>query len=285
MHLPARVLRRLQRRTVPTQRLALPAPAGLRARPVELWYPEDWDAHRGAGRTLLVMHDGQNLFHPGDSFAGETWGVVEALERLRSIGAIAPTAVVGVWNDSIHRWREYVPMVEEPDSPRWLQFAVASPLTAGGPLSDRYTDFLHDQVIPAAHRALAVGHDETIRTVIAGSSMGGLMSLELLTRFPERYDAAACLSTHWTAIGGACVDYFIPRLPEPGRHRLYFDYGTRGLDAAYAPHQQRIDEACIAAGYRPGRDLWSLRFDGADHNERAWRQRVEVPLALLLTRD
>jgi hypothetical protein len=31
--------------------------------------------------------------------------------------------------------------------------------------------------------------------------------------------------------------------------RLYFDHGSEGLDAEYAPYQQQVDQLCTAAGY------------------------------------
>jgi len=36
------------------------------------------------------------------------------------------------------------------------------------------------------------------------------------------------------------------------------------------------------AGYKEGKDWVTRRFAGAEHSERAWRERVHIPLALLL---
>jgi hypothetical protein len=35
-------------------------------------------------------------------------------------------------------------------------------------------------------------------------------------------------------------------------------------------------------GYREGRNWVTRKFPGAEHSERAWRQRVDVPLVFLL---
>jgi hypothetical protein len=45
-----------------------------------------------------------------------------------------------------------------------------------------------------------------------------------------------------------------------------------------------MDALALARGYRPGRDLLSLAFPGADHNEDAWRARLDQPLRFLLAR-
>lgn len=43
-----------------------------------------------------------------------------------------------------------------------------------------------------------------------------------------------------------------------------------------------MDEHLRRAGYREGQDWITLRFDGAEHNEAAWRARLDVPVRFLL---
>ena len=81
---------------------------------------------------------------------------------------------------------------------------------------------------------------------------------------------------------GAVVDYLGTHLPDPATHRLYFDFGTETLDAGYEPHQRRMDEFLRRAGYVEGRNWVTRKFDGAEHSETAWRQRVDEPLRFLL---
>ena len=115
-----------------------------------------------------------------------------------------------------------------------------------------------------------------------GSSMGGLISLYALEQYPQVFGGAGCLSTHWPAGGNLLVDWLGQRLPQAGDHRLYFDYGSQGLDADYAPYQQRMDAHLRLAGYREQIDWISLSFPGTDHNETAWRSRVALPVRFLL---
>ncbi len=70
-------------------------------------------------------------------------------------------------------------------------------------------------------------------------------------------------------------------LPPPGSHRLYFDRGDESLDAFYAEFQNRIDATIRAAGWTPDR-FRSLVFPGAEHNEKSWNARLDVPLTFLL---
>jgi enterochelin esterase-like enzyme len=112
--------------------------------------------------------------------------------------------------------------------------------------------------------------------------MGGLISLYAIEQYPDVFGGAGCVSTHWPAGGPDLVDALGAALPPAGRHRLYFDFGTAGLDAEYEPLQQRMDNHLRAAGYTEGVDWRTIKFPGADHNEPAWRSRVHVPLRFLL---
>jgi len=67
----------------------------------------------------------------------------------------------------------------------------------------------------------------------------------------------------------------------PGKAKLYFDHGNRTLDAHYAPYQALADRLLVQAGFTPGKDLLSLRFEG-EHNEPAWRSQLAHPLSFLL---
>lgn len=108
--------------------------------------------------------------------------------------------------------------------------------------------------------------------------MGGLISLYALEQYPHLFGGAGCLSTHWPTGEEMLVDYLGAHLPQAGAHRLYFDFGTATLDWNYEPFQRRMDEHLRAAGYREDVDWMTRKFEGAEHNEAAWRARVHIPL-------
>jgi len=62
---------------------------------------------------------------------------------------------------------------------------------------------------------------------------------------------------------------------------VYLDRGTTTLDATYGEYQTKAEAAFRSKGYAAPR-LQTRLFEGADHSERAWRQRVEIPLRFLL---
>ena len=246
------------------------------ARTVDVWVPP------GATGPLPViyMHDGQNLFNPGDFNHGTVWGVDLVLEALMRAGETSGALVVAIWNTALRR-REYAPTIPFEamhDTPTWEHMLAWS---GGPPLADAYLDFLTAELKPFIDTTFA-SQPGRETTFILGSSMGGLVSLYALTRHPELFGAAGCLSTHWTIGGNEVVDALAAALPPPGSHRLYFDHGSEGLDADYEPFQRRMDEHMRRAGYREGYDWQSLTFAGADHNEAAWHARLHLPLRFLL---
>ncbi len=248
-------------------------------RHVDVWLPPGYDAESGPSMPVIYAHDGQNLFSPETAYGGVDWGIDETLVRLIDAGEVPPAIVVGIWNTE-HRWREYMPQraLDEaaPDVRR--RFVEAH---GGPPFSDTYLRFVVTELKPFVDRSYRT-LPEPLSTFIMGSSMGGLISLYALGEYPEIFSAAACVSTHWPAGDGCVVDYVRGRLPAPGAHRIYFDYGTQTLDALYEPYQQQVDAIVAAAGYEEGKDWVTRAFPGAEHSERSWRERAGVPLRFLL---
>ncbi len=269
------------------------ASAHLGSRNVTVWLPPGYDA--GSNRyPVLYMHDGQNLFDPARANFGE-WGVDEHLVRLIETGQVRAPIVVGVWNTPL-RLREYVPADLIAALPSEVRDSLM-PMYGGAPLSDEYLRFLVEELKPridAEYRTLP-GRDDT---AIAGSSMGGLISLYAMMKHPNVFGAAACLSTHWPlrlerlegdaldtwreAVVQAWSDVIRRGLPDPATHRLYMDRGDETLDRFYAFFQSRIDTVIRDTGWGPDR-FRTLVFPAAEHNEKSWNSRLDVPLTFLFS--
>ncbi len=248
------------------------------SRHIDVWCPPGY-AESNARYPVIYMHDGQNLFDPELSFIGVDWGIDEAVTRLIEAGVFSGAIVVGIWN-SPERRREYMP-----GRPLLLPASAAllsefSAVNGGPPLADAYLRFLVEEAKPlidAHYRTLP----EREHTAVMGSSMGGLVSLYAICEYPAVFGRAGCLSTHWPIGGTLLVDYFGNALPAPQDHRIYFDYGTRTLDASYEPYQLRMDGLMAQAGYVHGQSWLTQKFEQAEHSERAWRARVDIPLRFL----
>ena len=248
------------------------------ARDVDVWLPPSYAAHPERRYPVVYMHDGQNLFDPTLVWGGNDWDVDGAMTRLAASGEAREAIVVGVWNTA-RRFEEYMPQVGEGEQVAtgvdWYPSVPRAALA-----SDEYLRFLVEELKPfvdARYRTLP-GRDDT---VVMGSSMGGLISLYALAKYPDVFGGAGAVSTHWPAGDGAMVDWLAAHLPA-GTHRIWFDHGTETLDAGYAPYQLRMDAAMQAAGWMRGRDWESRVYEGAAHEEKSWRARVGEPLRFLL---
>jgi enterochelin esterase-like enzyme len=264
------------------------------ARKVVVWLPSGYDSS-DTRYAVLYMHDGQNLFDPATSMAGQPWAVDQALSKLIAEKKVRNTIVVGIAN-SPARWREYVP--EQPVNlmSRELRSVISDPPTT--PLSENYLKFLVEEVKPYVDKNFRTLPNRA-NTFVMGSSMGGLISLYALARYPETFGGAGCVSTHWPITSNAkllapaldarvpeianhYVDWLRANLPRAGSHRIYFDHGTINLDSLYPPLQAKADAVMREKGYRTDVDWMTRAFDGADHNEPAWRARLHIPLTFLL---
>jgi enterochelin esterase-like enzyme len=154
--------------------------------------------------------------------------------------------------------------------------------------ADNYLKFIVNELKPYVDSSFST-YSDAAHTFIAGSSMGGLISLYALCEYPNVFGGAACLSTHWTGtafyvikeVPEAILLYYQKHLPNPKNHKIYFDYGSVGLDSLYQPFQNKMDEVMRSKKY--DETHWITReFVGDGHDEKAWRNRLHVPLEFLL---
>jgi predicted alpha/beta superfamily hydrolase len=253
----------------------------VQPRQVDIWLPPGYSDDEDRRYPVLYMHDGQNLFSGATSYGGKAWEVDAAIERLLAEDAIPGVIIVGIWNTEL-RWPEY--MIPAPFENVWCgaQLRAAFETERGSPpIGDAYLRFIVEELKPFIDERYPTRPDRD-HTLVMGSSMGGLISIAALCTYPEVFGGAGCLSTHWVAAEGIMVDYLPEVLPPPGDHRIYFDHGTVALDAQYPPYQARVNAHVRAAGYTEGEDWITRSFEGADHSESAWRERVHIPLRFLL---
>ena len=260
---------------------------------VYIWLPDGYSEREKY--AVLYMHDGQSLFDSTITWNKQAWDVDVVAAELMKRGVTRKFIVVGIWNNGASRHAEYFPQQPfEEMSPADRDTVTAALQRMGRtkerfqPNSDNYLRFLVRELKPYVDKNFSTRKDRK-NTFIAGSSMGGLISMYAITQYPKVFGGAACLSTHWPGIfslennpvPAAFEAYLRIKLPKPGKNKFYFDYGTATLDALYPGIQVRVDAIMREKGYSAAQ--WqTLRFEGADHSERAWRARLDQPLMFLL---
>ena len=151
----------------------------------------------------------------------------------------------------------------------------------GAPISDNYLRFLVYELKPFVDSRYRTRPDREM-TFLMGSSMGGLISLYGICEYPQVFGGAGCLSPHWPIAHQLFSAYLKVRLPKPGQHKIYLDYGNEANSRGYRVSQKRVERILKGRGYEPGIDWLSYWSAGDPHSETAWRTRIQMPLRFLL---
>ena len=263
------------------------------ARNVDVWLPNGYsDKEKYA---VLYMHDGQMLFDAEQSWNKQVWEIDEVASQLITENKTRKFVVVGIWNNGQKRHPEYFPQKAYKDLSSQQKEFVSNDLLKRGkinqnfnPISDSYLKFIVTELKPFIDKTFSTKTDRK-NTFIAGSSMGGLISLYAICEYPKVFGGAACLSTHWAGIyqlnnnpiPETFFSYVKKHLPKPKNHKIYFDYGNKTLDSLYPTLQKRVDIIMTEKGFTD--KTWITKFfPGKDHSENSWHERVHIPLEFLL---
>ncbi|MEI6411577.1 MAG: alpha/beta hydrolase-fold protein [Bacteroidota bacterium] len=264
------------------------------ARNVDVWLPEGYDKTKKY--DVLYMHDGQMLFDSAITWTKVAWDVDEMATKLSRAGKIREVIVVGIWNSGKGRHSDYFPQKPFETLTQAEKDSVYSAARSNGFSvfngykihSDDYLKFIVLELKPLIDKQFSTKTGPK-HTFIAGSSMGGLISIYAVCEYPKVFGGAACLSTHWPGIftmvnnpvPDAMFAYLKTHLPKPRKTKIYFDYGDQTLDAMYPPLQRQVDVIMRQKGFKPKH--WITRFfPGENHSEVSWRKRLDVPLLFLL---
>ena len=263
------------------------------ARNVDVWLPDNYQAN--IKYPVLYMHDGQMLFDSSINWNKQEWGIDETMQSLINLQVTRPCIVVGIWNAGMERHTDYLPKKAfesltpyQQDTLLQVKAYGSTNLFTGKMQSDLYLRFIVHELKPFIDSSFSTLPDQP-NTFMAGSSMGGLISMYAICEYPQVFGGAACLSTHWPGIftlhnnpiPATMLQYFDTHLPDPLTHLFYFDYGTETLDTMYKSFQMQADKILKAQGYHAGNWL-TKEFPGEDHSEKAWRKRFQFPAGFLL---
>lgn len=236
-----------------------------RTHDVTVFLPPDYNVKAGRHYPVLYLHDGQNVFDdlPESPF-GVQWGVDTTARALINARVIEPLILVAIGNAGRDRIDEYTPTRD-------------SAHDSGGD-ADRYGQMLVYEIKPWVDRTW-----RTIRgpraTGLAGSSLGGLLTLHLGLTHPAVFGKLGLLSPSvwWD-------DRWILRMLSqsgirPSDLRIWLDVGTgehRMLRGA-----RLLCRMLLRRGWRAGVDLRYLEAEGALHDEHAWGERAGLFLEFL----
>lgn len=221
-----------------------------------IYLPEAYLHDESRSFPLLLMHDGQNLFDGNLSYVeNSTWRVGSTADQEIAVGRVAPLVIVGVANTGVERMAEYTPTADR---------------RLGGGKGPLYAQLLVEELLPKLREEyrLLPGPEYT---GVAGSSLGGLISLAIALRYPDQFGNVGVISPSiWWDDRAILKD--IRSLPTHLPLRVWLDMGTaEGL--RHVRDADLLAHLLEAKGWQAGQDLLSRRYRDALHNEEAWANR------------
>ena len=217
-----------------------------RNRRIWIYLPEGYSKTK-RHYPVMYMHDGQNIFDAYTSGFGE-WGVDECLDSLIKKGKPA-CIVIGIDNGP-KRFIEYNPY-------EFRQYGKGE--------GDQYLEFLVQTLKPfidKQYRTLSSKEN----TIIAGSSMGGLISYYAMLQYPGVFGKAGIFSpAFWTV---PIIKTVTNTLAGKMDGKFFFYMG--GLEGGtYITDMEEVQEIL---GRNSRAMIYSVIDPESSHNEQAWRK-------------
>ena len=241
--------------------LTIPELSGGELRRAYVWLPDAYDGDPDARFPVLYMFDGQNIFFDEDASFGTSWRMYDYLN------AGQPDVIVAAVSCSqTGRMAEYSPFSHENGD--------AGHVNARGRSTMEWLLGEFKPSIDAQYRTLP----DRDNTLIAGSSMGGLMSLYAALDYNGAFSRAACLSPSLWVHPRKSLR-MIERARIAPDTCIYFDYGTQEM----GNHPKNTEVLCAACSalLHKGVDLTFRLVPGGTHSEESWAQRVPVMMKCL----
>jgi predicted alpha/beta superfamily hydrolase len=218
-----------------------------RTRRIWIYLPGDYAVSKKR-YPVLYMHDGQNVFEDTTSFSGE-WGVDECLDSMKK-----KCIVVAIDHGGGKRTNEYCPY----DMERF-----------GKGEGDQYVDFLAKTLKPYIDKRYRTLKGRP-NTYIAGSSMGGIISMYALLKYPKVFGGAGVFSpAFWI---GPKIFNDIKAKGKLVNARIYF-YAGKQESETMVPYLLR---AFLGMSNVSKSKMITVVRDEGKHNEARWRE--EFPL-------
>lgn len=224
-------------------------------RDIHVYLPPSYTTS-GRHYPVIYMHDGQNLFDPQAAFKkGEHWRVGETATSLIEAKRIDPVIVVGIANTGTRRIHEYTPTYDR--------------RRGGGDAGD-YGRLIVEELKPfidASYRTYpAASH-----TAMAGSSLGGLVTLYLGLKHPGVFSRLGVMSPSVWWDRRVVLRTVREARPKPPL-RIWVDMGLRE-GRRHVENAQLLRAGLVKAGWIEGEDLHYEEVAGGTHSEASWGAR------------
>lgn len=245
--------------------ITIPELTGEEPRSAYVYVPDAFEEDPEARYPVLYMFDGHNVFFDEDATYGKSWGMADFTAATGLPVIIA--AVECNHHPDNGRLSEYSPFTF--DNPE------VGHVRGRGRITMEWLVNTFKPYIDAEFPTLP----DREHTFIAGSSMGGLMSLYAVTAYNHVFSRAAALSPSiWFATGR--LDRLLREAPIAPDTVVYMDYGSRELP--FHSNMKRQFSRVASRLLDRGVMLDCRIVPGGDHNEASWERQIPFFMETLL---
>ena len=237
--------------------ITIPELTGELTRNAYLYLPESYQYEPDRRYPVLYMFDGHNVFFDSDATYGKSWGMKEYMDGSGTQMIIA--AVECNHSPDHGRLKEYSPFTfRDPGLGR---------ITGKGEITMEWMVNTFKPFVDGNCRTMP----DREHTFIAGSSMGGLMSLYALLRYNHVFSRAAALSPSLWASKSRVEEMVRGARVKPGTV-LYMDYGELELKNHddMLRHYAKITALLMERGVLTE----SRIIPGGTHCEASWERQI-----------
>ncbi|MBR0156445.1 MAG: alpha/beta hydrolase [Clostridia bacterium] len=242
---------------IKVSRIRIPALPTEKPRKLYVYLPRGYKS--GEERyPVLYMFDGHNVFYDSHATYGRSWGMKQYLEKT---GLPLILVAVECNPEGTRRLNEYSPF-------DFTGTGVGRIEGLGKVTMDWITGELKP-MIDANYRTLP----DREHTAIAGSSMGGLMTLYAAVEYNAFFSRAAALSPSlW--VSPKKLNELIRSSALASPTTVYMDLGSAEVGKHTEAYRTMFNTAKLLA--LSGADVAARIVPGAEHNEAAWEKRIPV---------
>ena len=223
-----------------------------------IYLPENYLDDSDRRYPVMYMFDGHNVFFDEDATYGKSWGMARYMDESQKDLIIVAVECNHQGNS---RLQEY--------SPINFENATLGKIKAKGSVYMNWMINTLKPFIDSEYRTLP----DRKNTIIAGSSMGGLMALYGATVYNHIFQRAACLSPSLWVSSGKILE-MVARAHIRRDTCIYMDYGSEEMfnHAANA-------EALISTSHLLLTKRVNLAFrivPGGTHCEASWEKQIPI---------
>ena len=238
--------------------VTIPNLSGEQSRRVFIYLPDSYDYEPERRYPVMYMFDGHNVFFDEDATFGKSWGMNQYLQESGK-----QLIVVGVECNHQGNWRlvEYSP----------LTYTNSEHGTIKGK-GNVMMNWMVKELKPVIDQQFRTLPDRK-NTILAGSSMGGLMALYGVCAYNHIFQRGACLSPSlWVAPGK--VLEMVARAHIRRDTTLYMDYGELEMFNHAATQESMISTAHLLLTKRVNLALRIV--PGGNHCEASLEKQIPV---------